>query len=90
MAIKVSQKKILKGISTEFEVEFENNTDAEIIYNSILPEIKSEKEVRSQSEIILDNNKIIIKIKSLDIVSLRASINSYVRWINLSDEILKI
>lgn len=88
MAIKVSN--ILNSIETNFVIEFDSKNDAQIIYNSILPEIEAEKNDRSKSNIELDDEKITINITSYDVVSLRASINSYIRWINLSEEILKI
>lgn len=81
---------ILEKIETEFIVEFDNSTDASIVYNSILPEIEAETNERSKSNLKLDSNKLVINILSQDIVSLRASINSYVRWINLSEKLLKI
>ena len=86
--IKVSD--ILEKIETEFTVEFDDDNEAKIVYNSILPEIEAETNQRSISSIDLNDDKIIIKIISQDIVSFRASINSYVRWIKLSEEILKI
>ena len=81
---------ILEKIETEFIVEFDDTNDASIIYNSILPEIEAESNQRSQTHMSLDSNKIVINILSRDIVSLRASINSYVRWIRLCEKLLKI
>ncbi|AWX33292.1 KEOPS complex subunit Pcc1 [Methanosphaera sp. BMS] len=81
---------ILKKIETEFIVEFDSAEDASIVYNSILPEIEAETNERSRTNLTLDSKKLVINIISKDIVSLRASINSYVRWINLSEKILKI
>ncbi|MBQ6443703.1 MAG: hypothetical protein IJJ11_03370 [Methanosphaera sp.] len=81
---------ILEKIETEFIVEFDSAEDASIVYNSILPEIEAETNERSRTNLTLDSKKLVINIISKDIVSLRASINSYVRWINLSEKILKI
>ena len=86
----MSENKILKSIETIFTIELNDNREAEIVYNSIKPEITFARNERSTSEIELSENTILIKIFSNDVVSLRASINSYVRWINLSTEILKI
>jgi len=86
--IKVSG--ILEKIETKFVVEFDDDNEAKIVYNSILPEIEAESNQRSITNINLNKDKIIINITSQDIVSFRASINSYVRWIKLSEEILKI
>ena len=86
----MDNKNILKNIETIFEVEFNSEHHAQIIYNSIKPELSFSRNDRSTTTIQLKNKSIIIEINSKDVVSLRASINSYVRWINLSMEILKI
>lgn len=87
----MDNKNILKNIETIFEVEFNSENHAQIIYNSIKPELSFSRNDRSTTTIQLKNKSIIIiEINSKDVVSLRASINSYVRWINLSMEILKI
>lgn len=84
------ENNILDNIETIFEVELDNNHDAKIMYNSIKPELSFARNERSTTTIDIKDNKIILIINSKDVVSLRASINSYVRWINLSNEILKI
>ena len=84
------EKSILESIETEFRVDLDSVHDAEIVYNSIKPEISYEGNERSVSKIRLDDKSIVINIFSKDIVSLRASMNSYIRWINLSLEILNI
>lgn len=86
----MTEKNILNSIETVFNIELDNSHDAEIVYNSIKPEITFARNERSTSEIELTGNTINIKIFSNDVVSLRASINSYVRWIKLATEILKI
>lgn len=86
----MSEEKILTSIETVFNIELEDSREAEIIYNSICPEVSYARNERSRTEIELEDNVIVIKIFSRDVVSLRASINSYVRWIKLSTEILKI
>lgn len=86
----MTEKNILNSIETVFNIELDNGHDAEIVYNSIKPEITFARNERSTSEIELTGNTINIKIFSNDVVSLRASINSYVRWIKLATEILKI
>ncbi len=81
---------ILKSVDTEFIVELDDERQAKIVYESIKPEVLYSHNDRSESQITLENNIITIVINAKDIVSLRASINSYVRWINLSLDILKI
>lgn len=84
------EEKILNSIETVFDIELDNKHDAEIVYNSIRPELSYARNERSTTEIELKDRNIIITIHSNDVVSLRASINSYVRWIKLSTEILAL
>ena len=86
----MEDKKVLNNIETVFEVEFDSDREAEIVYNAIYPELSFSHNDRSTTDIKLDNNNMIITINSKDVVSLRASINSYIRWIKLSTEILNI
>lgn len=86
----MNEEGILENIETVFNIEYDNSHDAEIVYNSIKPEISFARGERSTSEIELEDNVIVIRIFSTDVVSLRASINSYVRWIKLSNEILNL
>ena len=72
--------KILEGIII-IEIEFADKRDAEILYTSLLPEAKNPPTYRSISRISLDNKKLKIEISSKDLVSLRAAINSYFRWL---------
>lgn len=83
-------QKILNSIETVFSIELDSDNDAEIVYNSIKPEVTYAHNERSTTEMELEDNTITIRIFSNDVVALRASINSYVRWIKLSTEILKI
>ncbi|RAP47478.1 MAG: hypothetical protein BZ136_06210 [Methanosphaera sp. rholeuAM74] len=81
---------ILKGIDTTLAIEFDSVDEARMIYNSIKPEIEFESNDRSITNIELDKKTVKLVIQSKDAVSLRASINSYIRWIELSTKILKI
>lgn len=83
-------EKILDSVETIFNIELDSSHDAEIVYNAIRPEVSYAHNERSTTEIELNENIITFRIFSKDVVALRASINSYVRWIKLTTEILKI
>ncbi|MGC9517783.1 MAG: KEOPS complex subunit Pcc1 [Methanomicrobiales archaeon] len=83
--------KSLKRVETEIEIEFDNFNDADIVLKSIKPEIISAPADRSKINAIIKGNKTLkIEIDAQDTPSLRASLNSYLRWIILSCEILKL
>ncbi|MDO5850861.1 MAG: KEOPS complex subunit Pcc1 [Methanobacteriaceae archaeon] len=81
---------ILNEIRTNINIKFDSVNDAKIIYNSIKPEISYANKDRSKTILKLEKNILSINIISKDMASFRASINSYVRWIKLSEKILKI
>ncbi|MHA1268676.1 MAG: KEOPS complex subunit Pcc1 [Candidatus Helarchaeota archaeon] len=81
---------LVNEIKLKMNIEFKNKKFAEIIYNSILPELKYSPNDRSILTAELFDNKIILKIDSADFVNLRAVINSYLRWFNISLKIIEI
>lgn len=82
-----STSKYLKQINSEIEIEFDNKKQAKIIYNAVSLEFKTSPDYRSNLNLKLKDNKIIITINAEDATSFRASINSAIKWIKLSQEI---
>ncbi|MGQ4893110.1 MAG: KEOPS complex subunit Pcc1 [Candidatus Njordarchaeia archaeon] len=66
-----------------FSIEFSDPLEAKAIIRALIPETKSDITNRSQITISFNdiNKKIEIKIRSIDLTSLRATINSYLRWL---------
>ncbi|MDI6645144.1 MAG: KEOPS complex subunit Pcc1 [Methanobacteriaceae archaeon] len=83
--------KSLTSIETEIDIEFDSFHEAETILRSIKPEIKTAPSERSRLKAYIINNRILrLEIYSEDSASFRASMNSYLRWIILSYEVLKL
>ena len=82
--------KALKQVESQIELEFPSNGDAEIVLRSIEPEIKESPSERTITEIECHRNILKITIIAKDTTSLRASLNSYLRWIILSKQILEL
>lgn len=80
----------LEAAETELEFEFENSRQAQIILRSLEPEIEGSPSDRTSVKMNVHKNTLKINIKSQDSTSLRASVNSYLRWIKLSNEILNL
>ena len=85
--IHISQSDILKSINSDIVIDFDSEKQAKIVYDSILLEFETSPDYRSSMDLILEKNQIIIKINGEDATSLRASINSAIKWIKLSVEI---
>ena len=62
-----------------FTFNFDSESDAKLILNAIYPEIKH-KIPKTELEISNEKNILFLKIVAKDTSSLRAAVNSYLRW----------
>lgn len=67
-------------------INIDSDIDAEIIVESISPEVKK-KIPNTKVNIYSIGNKIFLYINSKNISSLRAACNSYLRWIKTADNV---
>lgn len=86
----MSHPNFLDSVETELEIEFENSRRAQIILKSLKPEILGSPSDRTSVKMNVHDNNLKITIHAYDSTSLRASVNSYLRWLKLSDEILNL
>ena len=77
----------LESIKSDIALEFENQKQAKIIYESIILEFETAPDYRSSMSLTLDESRILIRIDAEDSTSFRASVNSAIKWIKLSLEI---
>ena len=77
----------LERVKSNVVVEFESNTQAKIVYESIILEFETAPDFRSSMTIDLEGSSIVINIDAQDSTSFRASINSAIKWIKLELEI---
>ena len=77
----------LLGVKSSIEVEFEDENQAKIIYDSIVLEFTTAPDFRSSMTLDLDDSNILINIDAQDSTSFRASLNSAMKWIKLALEI---
>lgn len=77
----------LESVKSNITIEFENSSQAKIIYDSILLEFSTAPDFRSSMTIDLDDSNIVINIDAEDSTSFRASVNSAIKWIKLALEI---
>ncbi|BDZ68030.1 KEOPS complex subunit Pcc1 [Methanobacterium ferruginis] len=80
----------LRQAETQFEFEFPSQKDAEIVLLAVEPEITDSPSERTVTEIDCHHNILRINIKAQDTPSLRAALNSYLRWIILSQKVLEL
>ncbi|WP_409199392.1 KEOPS complex subunit Pcc1 [Methanobrevibacter sp. DSM 116169] len=80
----------VKTINSEICIDLDDINQAKVVYDSVSLEINTAPDYRSSMDIELNGKKIIINIHANDSTSFRASINSAIKWINLSLEINKL
>jgi len=78
---------IPERVRAEFKIKFESIDEAKVVFRAIGPEIQSAPSERSSVTVKLEVNTLNLEINAEDTPSLRASINSYLRWIILSCEV---
>jgi KEOPS complex subunit Pcc1 len=82
--------KALKKINTIVKIELNTSREAEIIFNAIKPEINDSPSERTKTKIKRQKNLFKIITTAQDTHSIRASLNSYLRWVMLSQQILEL
>ena len=53
-----------------------------VIETALVPEAETPSSDRSKTEVIIENNYLVIKTYASDTTALRASLNSYLRWVD--------
>jgi len=86
----INNSKFLEGVETELEIDFENPRDAKIVLGSIKPEISGSPSDRTSVSVDIRDSTLKIVINAQDTASFRASLNSYLRWIKLSKEVINL
>ena len=75
-------------LSAKFVFKFDSEKELKIVAGSLSPEIKN-KIPKTNVKIKIDKTTYYLEIKSDEISSLRAAINSYLRWINTAISVKK-
>ncbi|WP_455463247.1 KEOPS complex subunit Pcc1 [Candidatus Hodarchaeum mangrovi] len=71
-----------------FTLHYSLESHAQIVFQSLAPELKENRFERSDVLIDLHQNKLIVRIKAKDPIAAKASMNSLFRWITVSNRTL--
>uniref|UniRef100_A0A7C3EVR3 KEOPS complex Pcc1-like subunit n=1 Tax=Candidatus Methanomethylicus mesodigestus TaxID=1867258 RepID=A0A7C3EVR3_9CREN len=72
------------------KVDFGDDRLAENIRRALTPEAKSSKSAKSAASIRAEGGSVILEIEAAGVASLRALLNSYIRWMFTSSEIVRL
>lgn len=72
------------------KVDFGDDRLAENIRKALIPEAKSTRSAKSVASIRAEGGSVILEIEATGIAPLRALLNSYIRWMFTSSEIVRL
>lgn len=75
--------------ATHIKLHFDSEREARIIYSVLKPELVSAPSDRASVDFTRRKNEIELGIKATDAASFRAALNSYMRWIIVSLQMIK-
>jgi len=78
----------LKAFAT-IRVKLASEKHVEIVFDALEPETRSSPSKRSRTFLDKEDDTLVLRFEARDTTALRASINSYLRWINLTISILE-
>ena len=70
-------------------LKFPSEKHLEIVYGALMPEIETPATVRSRVRLEKKGASLILKVEARDTVALRAALNAYLRWINLTAKVFE-
>lgn len=71
-------------------LDFPSEKQSQVIFKTLLPEIKKPLTSRSTAKIEKRGKLLILKVKARDTVAMRTALNSYLRWANSTMSVLEI
>ncbi|MFH1774460.1 MAG: KEOPS complex subunit Pcc1 [Methanobacteriota archaeon] len=77
------------GAKTHIKLHFDSEREARIIYSVLKPELASAHSNKASVDFTRRKNEIGLEIKAADAASFRAALNSYMRWIIVSLQLIK-
>ncbi|MFQ6065175.1 MAG: KEOPS complex subunit Pcc1 [Candidatus Bathyarchaeia archaeon] len=71
-------------------LSFQSDKYLRIVLDALRPETRKSPSARSRTRVEEEEGSLILRFEAKDTSALRASINSYLRWISLTQNILEI
>ena len=78
----------IKGLEINLELELESEKMSNLLYEALNLESNYNPNDRAKANLSVFNNVLKLKIDAMDSVSARAAINSFLKWINLSIQLI--
>ena len=80
---------LIKG-EASFAFKFDSQKNAKAIYEALVVETDEGPVDRTKSILHLEKDTISLDLEAVDSASMRASVNSYSRWINMAKSLTEV
>ncbi|MBU4536284.1 MAG: hypothetical protein KKF16_10885 [Euryarchaeota archaeon] len=80
----------LNSLEATVEINVDSEQESRVIFDSLSPELESSPSSRATMKMDREGSTLYLKIHARDAPSFRASLNSSIRWIILSLEMLNL
>ncbi len=67
-----------------------HSQDPDLLFESVAPEMSSEVNPRSHARCFVENGTLILRVEAMDTAALRASLNMWLRLVNVANEMREI
>jgi len=84
------KKEIINKIEMTIELSFKDETTTNLVFNALLLESDYNPNERAQANLEIKDKNILLTINAKDTASARAAVNSFLKWINLSMEVISL
>lgn len=76
--------------SASFRIHFDDEIKAARLYAALLPEVRDTKPGVAEVLMTLEGASLQLKIESCSLAAVRALLNSYIRWLSTSLEVMSL
>jgi KEOPS complex subunit Pcc1 len=84
------KKEIINKIEMTIELSFKDQQITNLVFNALLLESDYNPTERAQANLKNKEKSILLTINASDTASARAALNSFLKWINLSIELISL
>ena len=84
------KKEIISKIAMKIELSFNDQKTTNLVFDALLLESDYNPNERAQANLEKKEKSIILTINAIDTASARAAVNSFLKWINLSIELISL
>jgi len=80
---------LIKKASAVIQLRFFSEEETEIIERALKPETETSPRHRSKVQVTREGRNLVLEFEAKDTTALRASVNSYIGWLQLLNDICK-